>query len=132
MSVCAVDFDKISKWYDWCSSHEISFEEIIRISKSEAPLIGDRPDHILYLPIGFRFVFSIENTPSIDFKSVYKVRRLSGSVNKPGSYPTQFLMTTISEKLGFGPLDKCIIKVNDMDPIPNIEINEIIEVKFIY
>lgn len=38
------------------------------------------------------------------------------------------LMTFISEKLGFGQLDNCNIRIGDTDPIPNIEISEIISV----
>jgi hypothetical protein len=129
MSICELDFTRIEEWRDWCLSHEISLEEILQMSKGLAPLIGNRSSHVLYLPIGFRFVFSIENTPSKDFKNVYRIRRLSGSLDKPGKYPTPILMQTISEKLGFGPFDNCIIRINDTDPIPNIEINEVIEIK---
>lgn len=129
MSVCEVDFDKLLKWKDWCIEHEISYEEALLIFAGKANPVGDRLGHVLNLPIGFKFVFSIENTPSLDRKSIYKIRRLSGSINKPEKYPTIELMTFISGQLGFSPLDKCSIRLKDTDPIPNIEINEVINIK---
>jgi hypothetical protein len=128
MSVCQLDLDKIAEWKDHCLSHEISTEELLKIDNGTAPKIGDRNEHILYAPVGFRFVFSIEYCPSLTSSRIYKMRRLSGSLNKPEKYPTPKLMGAISQILGFGPLEKCIVKLNDQDPIPNIEINEIIEI----
>jgi hypothetical protein len=128
MSVCEINLDKLLEWKDWCLSHEITYEEALLIFEGKALPVGDRPGYTLYLPIGFKYVFTIENTPSIDRSSIYKVRKLSGSLNKPDKYPTIELMTFISEKLGFSRLDKHNIRIKDRDPIPNIEISEVINV----
>lgn len=128
MSVCEINLDKLSEWKDWCLLNEITYQEALRIFEGKSSPVGDRPGYTLFVPIGFKFVFSIENTPSIDRKSIYKIRKLSGSLNKPNAYPTMELMTFISGKLGFGSLDMCNIRIKDSDPIPNIEISEIISV----
>jgi hypothetical protein len=121
-----LNLKEVNQWKDYCLSHEITVEEIIRISKGKAPLIGDRCGHVLILPIGFRFVFSIEYVPSLISSDIHKMRRLSGSSTRLGKYPSPELMKTIAQILGFSPFEKCIIRLNKNAPIPNVEVDEII------
>ena len=129
MRACIFDWGKISKWRKYAIENEISLEETLRISRAEAKFVGDREEHILYLDDGYRFVFSIENTPSLDNTSIYKIRRLSGSVTRCGVYPSIEVMRMLCTELGFGDFKNCHIRINETDIIPNVEINEVISIK---
>lgn len=125
---CIIDNQKVFTLKNYAESHEIFSDEILRMAKQELPYVGDRPDHILYLEFGYRFVYSIENIPSNDMKSVYKIRRLSASSARTGKYPNDVLMKEISALLGFENFETSTFKVNDKDVIPNVEMIEVISV----
>ena len=131
-SDCIIDNDKFLMLRAYAEAHEITVDEFMQIYKKKLPIIGDRDEHILYLSNGFRFVFSIENVPSGNKTKTYKIRKLSGSVNHKGKYPHPIVMETIAGLLGFIDFNKCSVKMNGNDPIPNIEIHEIISITNIY
>lgn len=128
MRPCIIDFDQIKKWKEYVVNHEITLEEIMRIANKEAKYVGDRPEYVLYVDVGYRFVHSIENVPSLKDKSVYKIRRLSGSIPGSDKFPSIPVMQEISSKLGFGDWKNCSFRLNSNDPIPNIEIVEVISI----
>jgi hypothetical protein len=129
MSTCIIDDDKILELKKYAEEHEITRDEFMQMYNKQAPLIGDREGHILYLMNGFRFVHSIENVPHTCKPITYRIRKLSGSVNNGSNdkYPAPAVMEYIANKLGFTDFKKCGVKINANDPIPNIEIHEIIK-----
>lgn len=128
MNSCIIDDNKILELKKYVEEHEITREEFMLIYNKQAPLVGDREGHILYLPIGFRFVYSIENVPHTCKPITYRIRKLSGSINNGSNdrYPAPAVMEYVANKLGFASFKKCSVKINSNDTIPNIEIHEII------
>uniref|UniRef100_A0A6C0C812 Uncharacterized protein n=1 Tax=viral metagenome TaxID=1070528 RepID=A0A6C0C812_9ZZZZ len=128
MNACIIDDDKILKLKKYAEEHEITREEFMLMYNKQAPLIGDRVDHILYLDVGYRFVYSIENVPHSSKPITYRIRKLSGSVNNGGDakFPSPIVMEYVADKLGFANFRKCNVKINSNEVIPNIEIHEII------
>lgn len=126
---CIFDSNKIAKWKKFCVENEISHEETLKIANRTALPVGDRPDYILYLDDGYRFVYSIDTMISLSGTCTYKIRKLSGSVTRSGMYPSVAVMKEIMHRLDFKGLGECKIIINDHDPIPNIEIHDVISIK---
>jgi hypothetical protein len=123
-----IDLDKFDELRLYAETHEILIEEAKKIFNKELLPVGDRKEHVLEFE-NYKFVFSIENTPSKDFEKVYKLRRFSASLNIPNKYPSKELVFMITKQLGFGDLDKCDIRVMPADAVNGrsyILINEII------
>ncbi|AVL94208.1 hypothetical protein mvi_848 [Megavirus vitis] len=121
-----IDHDKIRILKEYAENHVIMINEIMDIYHGKAKTIGDRVDHCIFFDFGYKFVYSIEQIPSTDFKKLYTIKRLSGSVNN-GNYPSIQLMKIVMKELNMKDLDDCDIKINKNDPIPNIEIMDIIK-----
>jgi len=123
--------EKILALKKYAEEHEITRDEFMQIYEHSAPLIGDRKDHILYLLYGYRFLYSIENVPHSCKPLTYRIRKLSGSIDNGDSnkYPAPEVMEYVANMLGFVNFKKCGVKINSTDPIPNIEIHEIISIK---
>ncbi|ALR83734.1 hypothetical protein [Niemeyer virus] len=116
-----IDNEKISKWRSYVESHVITYDDYMKIFRGEAKLVGDRLEHCLFMDYGFKFVYSIEEAPSPDFKKLHTIKRLSGSVDN-GNYPTLQLIKIMLDKLGMKTFDKCQYRINKNDIVPNIEI----------
>ena len=123
---CRIDTNEFDRINDYSIKHEITPTKLSKISKGELPIVGDRKEHT-YENEYFKFVLSIDNTPSFDFKKMYKLKRLS--VSRPNStrYPSLELVKNVTAYLKFSDLEKCNVKINENDPIPNIEVIDILE-----
>ncbi|BCS82807.1 divergent P-loop NTPase [Cotonvirus japonicus] len=121
-----LDVEKIIDLKHRAESHFIDYKENMAIYNGKAKIVGDRPEHVLFLDPGFKFVYSIEEIPSTDFKKLYTLKKLSGSINN-GNYPSIDLMKIMLEYLGMSELSKCNVSIKHQDTIPNIEIVDIIK-----
>jgi hypothetical protein len=64
-------------------THEITIANFLKIYNKETLLIGTHKEHVLYLYIGYRFAYSIENIQkNIIGDKIYKMKKLSGFVEK--------------------------------------------------
>lgn len=71
--------------------------------------IGDDPAFCMFIPMGYRVVFSVEHQPSGKF------RHLSVSVDQPGRAPNVPAMEMIMPLFGFkGPLSDCAAWPEDL------------------
>ena len=129
MNVCIFDHNKIKKWKEFVENNEITLEESLEILYKKKPLVGNREGFSISLDFGYKFVYSIENAPSKDFTEVHRIKRLSGSSSRKGMYPNIFVFKELCELLDFKSFKNCVLKMNDKDPIPNIEIMEFIETR---
>lgn len=124
--------EEIKALREYGENHVIDYDEVMKIYKGEEKCAGNRNGYTLYLYDGFKLVFSIEWTPMSNMINKVKLKRMSLSSSKKdddGSirYPNELALESISQLLGFSSLDKCFVKMNKNDPIPNIEIMEILE-----
>ncbi|AGC01593.1 divergent P-loop NTPase [Acanthamoeba polyphaga moumouvirus] len=121
-----IDYNKLKLLKEYAENNIIKMDEIMNIYHGKAEIIGNRIDHCVFFDFGYKFVYSIEEVPSTDFKKFYTIKKLSGSVNN-GNYPSVELMKIIMNELDMKDLSECNIKINKNDPIPNIEIMDIIK-----
>lgn len=127
--VYSINLDPVRKVCAYALNHMIKLDEFMAIYEKKAKLIGDRLEHCVYInPPGYKFVFSLEEVPTTDFKKIYLIKKLSGSLNIPNKYPSMEFMKAIMEIFEMKPLEQCSVKMNEDDPIPNIEIHDIISV----
>jgi hypothetical protein len=124
---------EILKLKEFAEAHPISREELLRISKGKAKCVGDRDGYSLFLPTKYRLVYSIEYTPSADFKQTYKCRKMSISVakmkgDKEQKWVSKPALNLLSQMLGFSDLeaDNVMVDYNEDDSIPNISVTEIL------
>ena len=106
-----IDDAKIKTLREFGESHRIPVEEVRRMITGDAPVAGDRPGHALDLPVNFRVVFSIEETPLRDGTGAIWLRRMSMSLAVPGRAPNIHAVRLVAEGLGFPPLKQCMIDV---------------------
>jgi hypothetical protein len=129
MTTLIINYQKLSDLRKYVESHIIKYDEALKIMSGSAKPAGNRPEHTVYFDFGYKFVYSIEETPSTDFKKIYTLRKLSGSVNKKDRYPNDIALKDICNKLGFGEYEKCMIQVNENDIVPHIQVIEVIGVR---
>lgn len=126
--ICDINIESIKKVHQYAISNEISYEEVNDIIKGKKQSVGDRDEHI-YFNGYYKFVISIENTPSTDYKKIYKLKRMSVSLGIQNKYPNLSLLKIIAKDINFHDVDKCDISVNKDDAMPNIEFCAILEEK---
>lgn len=122
---CTIKLEDLKQLKQYATTHEITIEEYAQIYKRQKPFVGDRKEY-MYTNDYYKFVFSIESMPSLDFKKIYNVKRFSASVNIPNKYPSVELVRMIIKYLGLNDLEKCTRNVNENDIIPHIEIVDMI------
>ncbi|QGR53607.1 hypothetical protein [Moumouvirus maliensis] len=124
-----INYAELKALKEYAESHIIRMNDILNIRNGKADLVGDRLEHCVFFDVGCKFVYSIEELPSSDLKKFYTVKKLSGSVN--GKYPSVQLMRIIMKELNMKDFSECSIKINENDPIPNIEVMDVIKETFI-
>ncbi len=95
---------------------------------------GDRDNYRLFIPDGFKLVFSLTWTLSRDNKNKFLLRRMSFSSSRKDPngdprYPNIQALTEISKLLGFPSLEECMVDIHENVDIPNIEIVKVMEVQ---
>lgn len=120
-----INYAELRVLKEYAENHIIKMNDILDIYNCKAHVVGDRLEHCVFFDVGCKFVYSIEELLSTDLKKFYTVKKLSGSVN--GDYPSVELMKLITKVLDMKDLSECSIQINENDPIPNIEIVDIIK-----
>lgn len=126
--IASISDVQIEKVRNYAVNNEITVDEYVDIFHGKKSLVGDREEHV-YSNEYFKFVFSIDHLPKSDFSKIYVLRHLSVSRNCPDRYPSIGLIQIISKNFGFKNFEECDIKIKKDDPIPNIDITEIISEK---
>jgi hypothetical protein len=121
------DDAKINTVKLYAENNIVSKDEIMKIYENNSSIIGDRKEHCIFLDFGYKFVYSIEEIPTTDFKTIYKIKKLSGSCLRIGRYPSIETMQIMLAKLGMSKLEDCRVLVNSDNTVPNIEIHDIID-----
>lgn len=126
----------LSDFITFVEQNPITIEEVRKILKGDAPLVGDRNEYVIFLThkfeacnienFDFRLVMSIETSPSRSSNEKYKCRRMS-ICSRSGEYD----ITRIIELcyiLGFNDSpDRWSFKFIE-EPIHNMDITQLLEV----
>ena len=97
-----LDFEKLKNLKEYAESHRFTLDEIRAIQRGERPQAGDREEHRLFCPVGYKVVFSIDETLTHRW-----VRHMSMSVNKPDRIPNKIALREVCGHLGFKDFDRC-------------------------
>lgn len=109
LSVGNEERQKLLELKKYAEEHVMSFDELIKIFAKIVSPAGDRPEHTLFIPEGFKVVFSIEE------QKPGKCRHLSVSVDKEGKLPSVGHVTFLMNILGFQkPMCDCIICLEEI------------------
>ena len=90
-----------------------AYNNIVTIPKTKEPkrlkeitTVGNNDKHCIFIPVGFKVVFSIEDWED----QLGLTRHLSTSINTPGKIPSFIEVDMLIEEFGFdNPLHKCLI-----------------------
>lgn len=111
----------------------ISYEEALKIARNEGTCAGDRQGYTLMIPVKYKLVFSIEWTPTSDWKRKVKLRRMSISVvgQHDRMWVNRASIEEIMKQLGFKATslkdDDLIVSCSSSPERPITFVNEIIE-----
>lgn len=95
--------EKIQTLRKHAENNNISGHNVIETLKGNKPPIGDDPSFVVYLPSGYRVVYSIEQQPVGTFS------HLSVSNSKSSKLPSISVVETIMSEFGMGEsLDDCV------------------------
>jgi hypothetical protein len=99
-----------------------SVDELLDIYNLEGAIPGTMEDFTLYIPCGYRIVFTIEEQPA------GRIRHLSVSVDKEGKLPNVNAVLLIMGEIGFKkPLDECKVSIETItDNYQAINVQEVI------
>jgi hypothetical protein len=101
--------DEIRRVKEYAETHPITEDQFTKMLEGEAP-VGDDPNFVLQIPMGFKVVYSIEPQPKTGL-----CRHLSVSIPDPDKAPHPAAMETIAKNFGFPPLEECHLWFEDLD-----------------
>jgi|SRR5581483_9848631 len=99
-----LNYKKLNDLKVYAENHKITLTEGRAIQNNERPPVGDREEYRIYFPIGYKVVFSIDET--LDHKWI---RHMSMSINVPDRYPNEYALREVCEHLGYKNFDTCMI-----------------------
>lgn len=116
-----LDCQRLRELKEYAENHRIDLQEMIAIRDKQHPPVGDRDSYRLYAPVGYKIVFSIDETLDHNW-----IRHMSMSVNTPDRYPNEYALREVCRHLGYKNLDECIIQQESFNT-KAIEVIEFIE-----
>lgn len=129
-----IDETAIKNLRIYAEAHPFSFEDFKNTYNKKAKCAGDLKEHYIILPVHYKLVYSIDWCCSADRTMKFMCKHMSMSSMRESEeqrYPNEIALRTISKLLGFSPLESnnVIVQKKDKDPIPNIDIVEIIKME---
>ena len=100
-----LNFNDLNKLKEYAESHRLSLDELYAIKRGDHPPAGDRKEHYVFCPVGYKIVFSIDESLSHRW-----VRHMSMSVNKINRIPNEISLREVCSHLGFKNFEKCFIQ----------------------
>lgn len=87
---------EIQRVREHAETHRLTLYEIKKIMEGVDPPIGDNPQFVCSVPVGYRCAFSIE-----EHMNHRIIRHLSVSVNTPGKWPHPAAIAQLMQLFGF-------------------------------
>ena len=85
----------IQKLIDYAENNIITIEMLHLMVNGTVQPSGDNPNHVIYIPMGYRVVYTIEQQP------MGLSRHISISVDNPGFYPNAIAIDAIIKEFGY-------------------------------
>lgn len=128
-----INKEAITKLKKYGEEHPFTFQQFKNIYKGKEKCAGDRLEYILFLPVKYKLVFSIDWCCDSTKTLKFMCRHMSiSSMSREGeqSFPNMDTLRIVSSLLGFTNLDSpnMHITLKDKDPLPNVDILEIMRV----
>lgn len=93
---------------EYAHQHVLSMDDLLDIFNGQEPPVGDRPEHVCQLPVGYRVVFNLEK------QNHGVVRHISVSVDSPGKLPNIEAVREIARLFGIKKeLEECVVSVEE-------------------
>jgi hypothetical protein len=86
---------EIQRLIRYAEDHVVLIDHTKRVLEGIAPPVGDDPQHVVHVDLGYRCVFSIEEQP------MGLCRHLSVSINRKGKWPAPEAVNVLLEAFGF-------------------------------
>jgi hypothetical protein len=82
---------------EYANLHPFSMDDLLDMMNGQEPVVGDRPEHVIMIPYGYRVVYSIEDQP------VGRIKHISVSVDDSKALPSIPALAEIAGLFGFDP-----------------------------
>lgn len=79
---------------DYAEKHPLSFNDLLDIYNRQKEPPGNTKGYFIYVPVGYKVVFSVEQQKE-------KIRHLSVGVGRENKFPSPEAVNVIMEHLGF-------------------------------
>lgn len=96
--ICPIGRAEIKRVMDFADKHRDPIANLHARISGALPPIGDNPNFVCTLPVGFRIVYSIEQQP------IGWCRHISVSVDG-AKLPNPMAVRMIADEFGFGPME---------------------------
>ena len=110
---------KIRRLIDYAHKHIFDMKKMKKLTKGNIRPAGERKEFVIFLPIGFRIVYSLEEHP------MGLMKHLSISVEAAGRYPSIEAVIMILKEFGFnskiGDKNSKIYEEKEYESINRIE-----------
>lgn len=100
-----LDFQELKKLKQYGETHRITLDEMHAIQRGYRRQPGDRKEHCIFCPVGYKIVFSVDQTFNYRW-----VRHMSISRNSPDRIPNDIALREVCQHLGFENFDECLIQ----------------------
>lgn len=96
----------IQRVVTYAEMHVYSMDDLLDMYNKQLPIVGDIPEHVCHIPMGFRVVYSIEE------QNVGKIRHISISVETSGKLPSVPAIEQIIKLFGYtNDLCDCLVRL---------------------
>jgi len=94
---------------EYAEKNTYSMDDLLDMYNKQKPVAGDVKEHVRYIPVGFRIVFSTEN----QIKGF--IKHLSVSIDEDNVLPGIPAVQLIMKELGFeNELEDCLISIEEI------------------
>lgn len=109
--------DNVKRLLEYANKHVFSMDDLLDIYNKQAPVIGDRPEFVCEIPVGFRVVYNHEE------QNIGVVKHISISVDKPGALPNVEAVKEILRLFNIETsLEDCDVRLEDGGQLKSINV----------
>lgn len=106
----------VAKVVEYANLHPMHMDELLDIYNGQALPAGDRKEHVIVIPMGYRTVFSIEHQQG------HLLKHMSISVDTPSKLPNEIAVREIMKLFEItSPLEECDVRIEE-GPLRSINI----------
>lgn len=108
--------EKVRRVIEYAAKHVLSIDDLLDIYNKQEPVVGDRPEHVCHIPIGYRVVYNHEK------QNIGVMKHISISVDTPGKLPNIEAVREILKLFDIEtPLEDCDVRMEE-GPLSSINV----------